>query len=136
MRDFGIDLFDKWTAMWNRDYDLADEILAPEFTLRYAQPGASAYDTIHDPKSFIAQIQSFHDEVPGLTFTPDAIPVVEMDETRTGIVARPYRARITAPDGTTTDISGTDILRTTHGRIVEVWSVSGGLSGRSFYAAN
>ncbi|WP_198347805.1 nuclear transport factor 2 family protein [Nocardia terrae] len=136
MRDFGIELFDKWTAMWNRDYDLAEKILAPEFVLRYAQPGASAYDAIRDPKSFVAQIQSFHDEVPGLSFAPDAVPVVEMDETGTGIVARPYRARITAPDGAITDISGTDILRAENGRIVEVWSVSGGLAGRSFYASN
>ncbi|MCU1641250.1 MAG: hypothetical protein JWN03_1525 [Nocardia sp.] len=133
MRDFGIELFNRWTIMWNGDLALAQEIMAPEFTLRYAQPGASDYDDIHDPKAFAAQIESFHQQVPGLTFTPQGTPVVEMDDTGTGIIARPYGAQFDGPEGTRVDVSGTDILRTENGVIVEVWSVSGGLIGRSFY---
>ncbi|MEU1205045.1 nuclear transport factor 2 family protein [Nocardia sp. NPDC005825] len=135
MRDYAIELFDRWTQMWNGDLALADEIMAPAFTLRYAQPGADAYDSVQDRAAFAAAIDTFRAERPGLEFSTQGIPVVEMDDTRTGIIARPYGARITAPDGTIVrELSGTDILRAENGQIVEVWSVSGGAEGRSFYA--
>ncbi|WP_441952289.1 nuclear transport factor 2 family protein [Nocardia sp. 2TAF39] len=133
MRDFGIDLFDRWTAMWNGDLALADQIMAPEFTLRYAQPGATAYDNIHHPQALATQIATWRESIPGLRFTPQGDAVIEMDHTRTGFVARPYGARFTGTGGAPVAVSGTDILRTTNGVITEVWSVSGGLGGRSFY---
>lgn len=37
LRSFGVDLFDRWTAMWNGDLAVASQIMAPDFTLRYAQ---------------------------------------------------------------------------------------------------
>ncbi|WP_154788918.1 nuclear transport factor 2 family protein [Nocardia aurantiaca] len=135
MRDYAIDLFDRWTGMWNGDLALADEIMAPEFTLRYAQPGADIYDDIHDRAAFAAAIDKFRAERPGLVFSAQGEPVVEMSDARTGFIARPYGARVTDPDGAVLrDLSGTDILRFENGQIVEVWSVSGGLGGRSFYA--
>ncbi|WP_405137021.1 nuclear transport factor 2 family protein [Nocardia sp. NBC_01388] len=132
MRDFGIELYDRWTDLWNGEL-AADEIMAPEFTLRYAQPGATVYDDIHDAKAFAAQIETFRAQLPGVRFAPQGPGVVDMDDTRTGLVARPYGVRFTGRDGTLTELSGTDILRAENGRIVEVWSVSGGLVGRSFY---
>ncbi|MEV4241386.1 MULTISPECIES: nuclear transport factor 2 family protein [unclassified Nocardia] len=133
MRDFGITLFDEWTAMWNGDLALADKIMAPEFTLRYAQPGASQYDDIHDPQTFAARIAEFHEQRPGVRFTPQGEPVVEIDDTRTGFVARPYGSAFTGPNGEQVDVSGTDILRFTSGLITEVWSASGGAAGRGYY---
>ncbi|MFE2958076.1 hypothetical protein [Nocardia tengchongensis] len=135
MRDYAIDLFDRWTQLWNGDYALADEIMAPAFTLRYAQPGAAAYDSIRDRAAFVDAIDTFRKERPGLVFSTQGTPVVEMDDTRTGIIARPYGAQVLDSAGSVVrDISGTDILRAENGQIVEVWSVSGGLEGRSFYA--
>ncbi|RLP29627.1 nuclear transport factor 2 family protein [Nocardia seriolae] len=135
MRDHAIDLFDRWTAMWDGDLALAEEIMAPEFTLRYAQPGASEYDDIHDPATFATAIDKFRAERPGLSFSVQGQPIVEMSDARTGIIARPYGARVVDANGVVVrDISGTDILRFADGKIVEVWSVSGGLAGRSFYA--
>ncbi|MGW4772126.1 nuclear transport factor 2 family protein [Nocardia sp. NPDC004278] len=133
MRDFGITLFDQWTAMWNGDLTLAERIMAPEFTLRYAQPNASEYDDIRDPQALATQIAEFREQRPGIRFAPQGEPVVEMDDTRTGFIARPYGAESTGPDGATIAISGTDILRIVAGVITEVWSVSGGPAGRSFY---
>lgn len=49
MRDYAIDLYNRWAALWNGDLAIAAEIMAPEFTLRYAQPGASAFDDVRDP---------------------------------------------------------------------------------------
>ncbi|MVU80313.1 hypothetical protein GPX89_24075 [Nocardia sp. ET3-3] len=132
MRDFGIELYNRWTAIWNRELPV-EEVMAPHFTLRYAQPGATVYDDIHDPAAFAAQIELFHKQLPGIVFAPQGIPVIEMDETRTGLVAQPYGVTITRGDQVV-DLSGTDILRSENGLIVEVWSVSGGLTGRSFYA--
>ncbi|WP_063041299.1 nuclear transport factor 2 family protein [Nocardia pseudovaccinii] len=133
MRDFGITLFDEWTAMWNGDLALAHKIMAPEFTLRYAQPGASEYDTIRDPQTLAAKVAGFRAQRPGIRFTTQGEPVVEMDDTRTGFVARPYGASFTGPDGEQIEVSGTDILRVTAGQITEVWSASGGPSGRTYY---
>ncbi|MFI7670938.1 nuclear transport factor 2 family protein [Nocardia sp. NPDC049526] len=133
MRDFGITLFDEWTAMWNGDLALADKIMAPEFTLRYAQPGAGDYDDIHDRQTFAAKIAEFRDARPGIRFVPQGAAVVEMDDARTGFVARPYGAARTGPDGELIDVSGTDILRFAAGLITEVWSASGGAAGRSYY---
>ncbi|MEV6772260.1 nuclear transport factor 2 family protein [Nocardia sp. NPDC051030] len=133
MREFGIELFNRWTAFWNGELELAEEIMAPEFTLRYAQPGADAYDHIHDPQAFAAKIENHRKLVPGLEFTVQGTPVIEMDDTLTGLVARPYGARFTGADGAPVNVSGTDILRTKDGKIVEVWSASGGLIGRSYY---
>ncbi|MBF6176340.1 nuclear transport factor 2 family protein [Nocardia blacklockiae] len=132
MREFGIELFDRWTELWNGDLDVAERILAPEFTLRYAQPGAEVFDSIRDPQALAQRIAAFRAERPGLKYETQGEPIIEMHGPRTGSVARPYGARRPTPDGEM-DVSGTDILRFVDGRIVEVWSVSGGPAGRSFY---
>ncbi|WP_040807999.1 nuclear transport factor 2 family protein [Nocardia concava] len=134
MRDYGIELFTRWTNLWNGDLDLVDEIMAPEFTLRYAQPGASDFDEIRDRAALAAKIDKFRAERPGLEYSTQGVPVVEMTDARSGIVARPYGARIVQDGIVVRDLSGTDILRFENGQIVEVWSVSGGAEGRSFYA--
>ena len=132
MRDFGIEVFDRWTAMWNGELDLADRIMAPQFTLRYAQPGAVAYDSIHDPAAFAGQIAEFRRSMPGQRFEVQGDAVVDIDDDRCGLVARPYGSRRPGADGDIA-VSGTDILRLAAGLIVEVWSVSGGIHGRPFY---
>ncbi|WP_227982530.1 nuclear transport factor 2 family protein [Nocardia spumae] len=132
MRDFGIELFDRWTAMWNGELELAERIMAPRFTLRYAQPGAEVYDTVRDPAAFARQIATFRAALPGQRFEVQGVAVVDIDHGRTGFVARPYGSRRPGADGEIA-ISGTDILRVVDGLIVEVWSVSGGIAGRSYY---
>ncbi|OXR43045.1 hypothetical protein B7C42_04931 [Nocardia cerradoensis] len=132
MRAYGIELFDRWTAMWNGELELASRIMAPRFTLRYAQPGAEAYDAIHDPETFARQIAAFRAAAPGQRFETQGEAVVEIDDRGTGTVARPYGSRRPVADGEIA-VSGTDILRVEDGLIVEVWSVSGGIQGRSYY---
>lgn len=132
MSEFGIELFDRWVVLWNGDLAVAEEIIAPEATFRYAQPGADAFDSIHDPQALAKLIEQFRAERPGLRYEAQGIPVVQADGERSGIVARPYGARRPTPDGEL-NVSGTDILRFVDGKIVEVWSVSGGANGRSYY---
>ena len=47
LRQKGIDTFDEWTAMWNFKLHLAEKIMAPYFTLRYAQADTEPFDDIH-----------------------------------------------------------------------------------------
>ncbi|EBU8132113.1 hypothetical protein DLM20_25500, partial [Salmonella enterica subsp. enterica serovar Java] len=49
-QDPAIALFDRWTAMWNGNLDLAPEIMATHFVLRYGQPGTEPMDAVHTPE--------------------------------------------------------------------------------------
>jgi hypothetical protein len=132
LRQFGIDVFDRWTAMWNRELP-AEKVMAPEFTLRYAQKGADAINETRTPAEFEATLDAWHQANPGTRFTPDGTAAVDLTPNPagpTGIVARPYLATRTV-DGATGAVSGTDMLRLVDGLIVEVWSVSA--AGRPFY---
>ncbi len=136
LRALGVDIYDRWTAMWNGDAAIADRLMAPEFTLRYAQAGTEAFDDVHTPRQLAAVIAGWHSSRPGLCFAAEGPAVVDLrlaDGAPAGLVARPYVASFTAEDGTIVARSGTDTLRVDGGRIAEVWSVSSGAGGRTFY---
>ncbi|MFG3052546.1 hypothetical protein ACGFZP_16520 [Kitasatospora sp. NPDC048239] len=136
IRAFGIGLFDQWTAMWNGDLDLANEIMAPDFVLRYAQAGTDAFDEIRTPQQLAEIIAAWHKSRTGLLFAAEGTAVVDLmpaDGAPTGLVARPYLASYVTEDGGEVARSGIDILRVSGGSIVEVWSVSSGTAGRTFY---
>lgn len=136
MRAFGTGLFDKWTAMWNGDLDLVNEIMAPQFVLRYAQAGTDAFDEIGTPQQLAEVIAAWHESHTGLVFAAEGTAVVDLtlaDDAPTGLVARPYLASFAAEDGGKVARSGIDTLRVADGLIVEVWSVSSGAAGRTFY---
>ncbi|MEU4208756.1 nuclear transport factor 2 family protein [Streptomyces sp. NPDC026206] len=136
MRQFGVELYDRWTALWNGDTGLAAEIMAPEFRLRYAQAGTEAFDDIRHPAQLSAAIAGWHRQRPGLRFTAEGPAVVDIampdGAAPQGSVARPYLASFLNESGQTVSRSGTDILTFIGGRITEVWSVSSGAGGRTF----
>jgi hypothetical protein len=136
VREIGVRMIDLWTALWNGDLDVADRIMAPEFRLRYAQPGVDVFDHIRDRPQLTEKIAWWHGYRPGLRFAPEGDAVVDL-ELRDGVphgkVATPYLARYTDDAGRELRISGIDMLRIENGRITEVWSVSGGSAGRAFY---
>ncbi|MFI9236414.1 nuclear transport factor 2 family protein [Streptomyces sp. NPDC053079] len=137
MRRFGVELYDRWTALWNGDTGLAGEIMAPEFRLRYAQAGTETFDDVRRPGELADVIAGWHRRRPGLRFVAEGPAVVDTEgddgTAPHGVVARPYRASFTGDDGQLVSRSGTDILRFSGGRITEVWSVSSGAGGRTFY---
>ncbi|WP_395297851.1 hypothetical protein ACF9IK_33660 [Kitasatospora hibisci] len=136
LRRFGVEAYERWTAMWNGETGLAAEIMAPEFTLRYAQAGTEAFDEARVPQQLAALIAGWHGRRPGLRFRSEGVAVVDLalvDGLPSGLVARPYLAEFTDESGGTVARSGTDTLRITAGRISEVWSVSSGAAGRTFY---
>ncbi|MFB9207560.1 hypothetical protein ACFFV7_40690 [Nonomuraea spiralis] len=73
---------------------------------------------------------------PGLHFAPDGEAVAEVhlaDGVARGKIAQPCLARFPNESGHDLRISGIDMLRIEDSLITEVWSVSGGRSGRAFY---
>lgn len=136
VREIGVRMFDLWSAMWNGDRGLADQIMAPEFRLRYAQPGADEFDHIRHRDRLTEKISRFRQDRPGLSFAAEGEAVVDL-ELRGGLphgkIARPYLARYTGETGRELRISGIDMLRVENGLITEVWSVSGGSAGRAFW---
>ncbi|MFD0273196.1 hypothetical protein ACFVHB_04670 [Kitasatospora sp. NPDC127111] len=136
LRQFGVDAYDRWTAMWNGEVGLAEEIMAPEFTLRYAQANTEAFDDARVPAQLAELIAGWHRYRDGIRFTAQGTAVVDLalvDGRPTGLVARPYLAEFTDEHGATVARSGTDTLRISDGLISEVWSVSSGAAGRTFY---
>jgi hypothetical protein len=122
--------------MWNGEVDLAEKIMAPEFTLRYAQAATEAFDAARTPRQLADIIAAWRKSRPGLRFAAEGTAVVDLalvEGAPAGLVARPYVATFTEDDGRTVARSGTDTLRVTSGLISEVWSVSSGAGGRTFY---
>ncbi|MFF0749613.1 hypothetical protein [Streptomyces sp. NPDC004267] len=136
LRRLGVDIYAQWTAMWNGELALAEKIMAPDFTLRYTQANTEAFDGIRTPAGLAAVIEAWRRSRTELRFAAEGEAVVDLalvDGAPTGLVARPYRASFTGEDGETVARSGTDTLRITGGLITEVWSVSSGAAGRTFY---
>jgi SnoaL-like domain len=134
----GARIFELWSRMWNGEVALVDQIMAPRFRLRYAQPtpGTDAFDRIRQRPQLAEMITRFHQDRPGLRFAPDGEAVTELDLVdglATGKVASPYLAHLIDETGHRLHISGIDMLRLDDGLITEVWSVSGGKEGRAFY---
>ena len=137
MHALGVSLFDRWTEMWNGNAALASAIMAPSFTLHYAQANTERFDQVHAPEALAEVVQIWHGYRPGIRFSAEAEAVVELEllvDGAAGKVARPYLAVFTDPQGQVVARSGIDLLRISAGRIVEVWSVSSGAAGRTFYA--
>jgi hypothetical protein len=136
LKSKGIEIYDLWTSLWNLQLDLAAKILSPQLTLRYAQAGGELFDDIHRPEQLAEIIKVWHKKRSGLVFASDGEAVVDLAEVNgeiVGLVARPYLVCYDGEDGTTVRRSGTDILKISNGCISEVWSVSSGAQGRTFY---
>ncbi|MEV6978718.1 hypothetical protein [Kitasatospora sp. NPDC093806] len=136
LREFGVGVYDRWTALWNGETGLAEEIMAPDFALRYTQAGTEAFDEVRAPEQLAAIVAAWHGRRAGLRFAAEGEAVVDLalvDGLPTGLVARPYLATFTDESGAVVARSGTDTLRITGGLISEVWSVSSGAQGRTFY---
>lgn len=134
-RKFSIDLFDRWTQLWNRKFELAPDLLAPALALHYAQAGAELFDAIRTPEQLLSAIRHWHELKPGILFEVEGEPCVDAVQTGdsySGMIARPYNVSLVNADNETVWRSGTDILKFRDGLICEVWSVSSGKEGRSF----
>jgi len=136
LRDFGTALFERWTGLWNGDVAIAPEIMAETFVLHYAQANTERVDSVRTPAALAALVQFWHGYRPGIRFSAEAQAAVDLvleDGQPCGRVARPYLAVFRDASGAVIARSGIDLLSVSAGRIVEVWSVSSGAQGRTFY---
>ncbi len=136
LKQIGIQLFDQWTDLWNKNLALSEKILAPQLSLHYAQAGTEAFDKIETPAQLSEMVKIWHQKRSGIVFKTDGEPVIDLIENSegvSGLVARPYHVSFIDENGSRIARSGTDILKIADGKIREVWSVSSGALGRTFY---
>jgi hypothetical protein len=110
--------------------------MATDFTLRYAQANTEIIDNVRTPDAMADLVKRWHGLRPGIRFSAQGEAAVDLDwvdGAPRGRVARPYLAVFVDPAGQTIARSGIDMLGVRGGRIVEVWSVSSGAAGRTFY---
>jgi len=136
LKQIGIQIFDQWTDLWNKNLGLSEKILAPRLSLHYTQAGTEAFDKIETPTQLSDMIDFWHQKRSRIVFKTEGEPVVDLTENDNGVfglVARPYYVSYFDENGNKVARSGTDILKIDYGKICEVWSVSSGALGRTFY---
>jgi len=139
IKQFGVHIFDQWTELWNRSLEQPEKILGPRLCLHYAQAGTEAFDKIETPSQLLEMIVFWHQKRSGIVFKTEGEAVVDLVKNGNGIVgliARPYHVSFIDENQNKVARSGTDILKIANGKIVEVWSVSSGSLGRTFYPEN
>jgi hypothetical protein len=125
----GLDLWDRWTALWNGDLSIAGQLLSPGFQIHFGNTIDSAdTDSFRGPQDLAGFIAAHRAALPGLRYQGDGVPIVALDVVDglpTGRLAA--RWSLARPDGTggTTRKSGIDVLAIADGRITGVWSITG-----------
>ncbi|MFJ3922281.1 hypothetical protein [Streptomyces sp. NPDC090022] len=122
-REAGTRLVEGWTALWNGNVALAEQILAPGFRLHFADD----FDGTGSAASFgqdelMAFISANSLALTGLTFAADAAPLVD---TERGEMACRWLESNADGDGDVVVKSGIDMFEVTDGRISAVWSLTG-----------
>jgi hypothetical protein len=98
----GLDLWQRWTALWNGDLALADELLSPGFRIHFGNAVVSVdTDALRGPGDLVAFIAEHRAQLPGVRYEPDGPPIVAFevgDGVPTGRLAARWTVRRT--DGT------------------------------------
>lgn len=115
----GIALFERWTALWNGDFDDPAAFLAADFRLRFGNdPDQAETDALHGPQGIVDLIARHRAAHPEFRYAVDGTPLVD-----TGLGQVASRWYVTLADGT--QKSGIDLFEIVDGRIATVWSVTG-----------
>ncbi|WP_329376436.1 hypothetical protein OG625_02665 [Streptomyces sp. NBC_01351] len=122
-REAGTRLVEGWTALWNGDVALAEQILAPDFRLHFADDfdgGGSAKTFGQDELTAFISVNGL--ALTGLTFAADAAPLVDSER---GEMACRWTESHDDGGGDVAVKSGIDMFAVTDGRISAVWSLTG-----------
>jgi predicted ester cyclase len=118
-------LISSWLNLWNGDYALAEKIIQADFRLHAAMLGGGDGSAVNTPAALVDWIAMSRTVIPDLVFTIEVGPLADGDH-----IALRWHAVGTyaggmpgagAPAGTPVDFTGTDLLRTEHGRLAEYW---------------
>jgi hypothetical protein len=124
----GLDLWQRWTALWNGDLALAERLLSPGFRIHFGNVVSVDTDALRGPGDLVAFIAEHRAQLPGIRYEPDGPPIVAFDVVAgvpTGRFAARWIVRRTDDTGRPVQKSGIDVLAVTDGRITGVWSVTG-----------
>ena len=118
-------LWERWSALWNGDLAVADEIIAPEFVAHFVPAGDSPGE-VRGPDGLKTWIGGSSETYTDYSVTTIVGPLVEGDMMAGRWVIRgTYQGGIpgSAPDAVGRQISfeGTDLLRAKGGQLVEYW---------------
>jgi hypothetical protein len=125
----GVDLWDRWTALWNGDLAIGPDILAPDFRIHFGGviEGADtdSFRGSADLTSFISEFRQRYRRLHYRTGVGPIVDVEAVDGSAAGHVACRWLADSTDSTGASSTKGGIDILRVADDRIAEVWSVTG-----------
>lgn len=116
----GLDLWTRWTEMWNRDPSLARELVAPVFTLHLTLPSRAEQTEITTPEAVHEWVAQHCARFDRLVFSTEVGPFVD---TVRGVVAGPWIAD-TIVEGKPQPVCGMDTIAFRDGRITEYWTIS------------
>ena len=114
-----VDLWQRWTALWNGDLALAGQLLSPGFRIHFADT-----DAFQGPGDLVGFIAAHR-----VRYESDGPPIVALelvDGVPTGRLAARWTVRRIDDTGRLIRKSGIDVLAVTGGRITGVWSVTRG----------
>lgn len=116
----GLDVWKRWTEMWNGKPALARELAAPRFVLHLPSAAPTDERTITSPEEVERWVAGHLAKFEKAIYRYDAGPFVD---TVAGVVAGPWTAELTAA-GTTLRFCGMDTVAFREGKIVEYWTLA------------
>lgn len=122
--------YDRWLEMWNGQFDLAGQIIAPDCLVHQAPFGPGEPPRFRGPEGLVRMIRMGREPFEDLVFTCDVGPIVEAQQLASRWTGRgTYKGGFpgtTAPAGTPITFSGIDIWRMEDGKVAEYWVSSDG----------
>ncbi|UUU44303.1 ester cyclase [Streptomyces sp. NBC_00162] len=122
-REHGTRLLEGWTALWNGELALAEQIIAPGFQLRFANAvEGTGTDSTLERSTLLTFITAHRQALTGLTYDLDGPPVIDNAH---GQLASRWTATYVDGSGAPVTKSGIDMFSIADGRISGVWSLTG-----------
>jgi predicted ester cyclase len=118
-------IWNKWIAMWNGDLAMADQIIAPDYTLHMSPLGGGDLSAYAGPQGMAGWIGQLH-----AAFDPFVFEVQVQPLFGEGMIAGRWLANgiyqggfpgAKAEPGTAVKFAGADFLRIENGKIAEYW---------------
>ncbi|MCX5612579.1 ester cyclase [Streptomyces sp. NBC_00047] len=122
-REHGTRLLEGWTALWNGELALAEQIIAPGFQLRFANAvEGTGTDSTLERSTLLTFITAHRQALTGLTYDLDGPPVIDGAH---GQLASRWTVTYVDGSGAPVTKSGIDMFSIADGRISGVWSLTG-----------
>lgn len=126
----GLDIWKRWTAMWNGEPALARELVAPRFALHLPTPSDTDAAQVGDPAAVERWVAAHLAHFDRAVYAYEAGPFVDVEA---GVVASPWTATFTRGERTV-HVCGMDTVRFRDGKVVEYWTLARESDGKGRWA--